>query len=138
MELDVAVEDAVEGDLHRVGARGVQREVEGGDEGEVHLGHARGWRADVQLAVGRPELVARGVEPGERDDVGAYVVQVALEAHHEVRARVHGGESAYLHGVENAEHIELPLLGEVGGVGEEREGDVHRRKLSAGDGGGPG
>src|SRR5690606_36987166 len=85
-----------------------------------------------QLTIGRPELVAFGVQPCERDDVGAHILEAALQPHHEVRARMYRGEATDLDGVENAEHVQLPLLREVGRIGEEREGDVHRRTLSAG------
>ncbi|MDQ4079394.1 MAG: hypothetical protein M3125_01430 [Gemmatimonadota bacterium] len=44
-----------------------------------------------------------------------------LESHDEVRARVDRGNVGHLHGIEDAENIELPLLREVGGVAEQGE-----------------
>jgi drug/metabolite transporter (DMT)-like permease len=41
-----------------------------------------------------------------------------------------GRELANLHGVKNAEDVELPFLGDVRRVGEERKGDVHQEKIT--------
>jgi hypothetical protein len=49
----------------------------------------------------------------------------SLQVHHEVRARVNRREAADLERIEYAEDVELPLLGEVGCVGEEGEGNLH-------------
>lgn len=53
------------------------------------------------------------------------VARAPLQPHHQVRARVDGGKLPHLHGVEDAKDIELPFLGDVRRVGEEREGDMH-------------
>ena len=49
----------------------------------------------------------------------------AREAHDEVGTRMHRRQRADLHRVEDAEDVELPLLREIGSVGEERECDTH-------------
>ncbi len=61
----------------------------------------------------------------------AGVVAVRLEPHHEVSARMNRRQSRHLHRIENAEYVELSLLGKVGGVGEDCERDVHDLKVAA-------
>jgi len=48
-----------------------------------------------------------------------------FEAHDHRRARVHRRQRADLQRVEHAEDVELPFLGDVRGVREESEGDMH-------------
>ena len=50
--------------------------------------------------------------------------------HHEGGARVQRGQGHHLERVEHAKDVELPLLREVGGVGEESEGHMHPAKLA--------
>ena len=91
------------------------------DERHVHLGHARRRRADVELSIRGPELVPLRVQPVERHGVRTDVFLAALEPHHEMRARMDGGQGAALHGVEDAQDVELSFLRNVRGVGEESE-----------------
>ena len=63
--------------------------------------------------------------------MGPRVLRCALEAHDQVCARVHRGEPANLHGIEDAKDVELPFLGDVRAVGEHGEGDDHARKIVA-------
>jgi len=56
------------------------------------------------------------------------VVAIRLESNDEVRPRMDCRQSGHLHGVEDAEDVELSFLREVGGIGEDRERDVHDPK----------
>jgi hypothetical protein len=42
---------------------------------------------------------------------------------------VHGRQRRHLERAEDAEHVQLPLLREVRGVGEEGEGDLHGKQV---------
>lgn len=57
--------------------------------------------------------------------MGSNILRRPFEMHHEMRSRVDGGEIENLQRVEHAEDVELPVLGEIRRVGEERKGDVH-------------
>ena len=61
--------------------------------------------------------------------MGTLIVGAALQAHHEVSARMHGRKSADSKRIKNAEDVELSLLGKVGAVGEDCERDMHGQKV---------
>ena len=47
-----------------------------------------------------------------------------------MRSGMNRRESANLQCIEHSEDVELPFLRQVGAVGEDGEGDMHRQKLA--------
>ena len=61
----------------------------------------------------------------------ARIFDTAFQPHDEMRARMYSGKTTDSKRIENAEYVELSFLREVCAVSENRERDVHRRKVEA-------
>ena len=57
------------------------------------------------------------------------IIGASLQPHDEMRARMYRRKSADSKCIEDAQYVELSLLGKVGAVSEYSERDVHRQKV---------
>lgn len=58
----------------------------------------------------------------------AFVSRSSLDAHNESGSRVQAWELGYLNRIKDTQDVEFAFLRDIGGVGEERERNVHALK----------